>query len=163
MDLFRLAAGVALLFFGRQLFWLFVGSLGFLTGAEWGRFYFWPDNDLAVLVFALFFGMIGIILAVFLQGIAVLAAGFLGGAYIAGILTARFVSVSEAPGLIVLAGGLIGGFLSLLFFQSALILFSSLVGAVFVAESLPGDFSFKIILLVVMFIIGATVQYLLLK
>ena len=77
-----IVVGVALLFFGRRLFWLFVAGVGFLYGLRFAPTLVQGGSELALLLVAVFCGVIGALLAVFAQKIAVGIAGFCIGGYV---------------------------------------------------------------------------------
>src|SRR5438874_8480434 len=133
-----LLLGAALLLFGRRLFWLFIGAAGFAAGLEAEMHLFQAHQEQpgwVTLLVALLLGMIGILLAIFLQKLAISIGGFVGGAY----LTLFFLhGVGEwnshvpAPGLwlAVIVGGIVGTVLMLILFKWTLIVLSSVLGAV---------------------------------
>ena len=51
--------GLALLTFGRRLFWIFVGAAGFVVGMQWGASILGNQSEVVILVFALALGVIG--------------------------------------------------------------------------------------------------------
>jgi hypothetical protein len=136
--------GIALLLFGRRLFWLFVGAAGFAAGLEAGAELFQGQSELMVLVGAMILGIIGVLLAIFLQKLAIGIAGFVGGAYLAlwAIQAFRNGPPPEAAvgasgvWIVVLLGGIVGLVLMLVIFEWALIVLSSTLGAVFIGNSL---------------------------
>ena len=67
--------GVALLTTGRKLYWLFVGVVGFVAGISLSRLLFKSETQWVLLAIALVAGVLGAVLALFLQGLAVGAAG----------------------------------------------------------------------------------------
>ena len=76
MNIMNLALGVAVLFFGRRLFWIFVGIAGFLFGMEFGPKVVTGASQEVVLVAAIVTGLIGVVIAVFAQKLAFAMAGF---------------------------------------------------------------------------------------
>jgi hypothetical protein len=121
-----LAVGVAVLFFGRRLFWLFVGAAGFAVGLHVGRAVVGNGPEWLVVVAALVVGILGAILAIAFQWLAVGLGGFAAGvhgtlalgpalglagswlwgvAFAAGILLAALVLWLWDPVLIVLSAG----------------------------------------------------------
>ena len=66
----------ALLLVGRKLFWLFVGTIGFVIGIQVATRFF-HGSELITIVAGLVLGIIFAVLAIFLESIAI--AGFLGG------------------------------------------------------------------------------------
>jgi hypothetical protein len=71
--------GVLMLTFGRKLFWLFVGCLGFAVGFNYAPYVWQVQSNLFLLVLATITGIIGAVLALFFQKIAIGLAGFAGG------------------------------------------------------------------------------------
>jgi hypothetical protein len=156
-SLFRIFAGLLLLFLGRRLFWLFVGLLGFLAGFSFGARFFTQQTDWALLLIAFGCGLIGIFLALFLQRLAVAIAGFLAG----GLFATTFVEVlgwNAAPFLPYLIGGVLGAILLSVLFDWALIFLSSVTGAMLLARSLPAEPFITMIAFVVLTLIGIFVQ-----
>ena len=74
--------GVALLILGRKLYWLFVGAAGFVGGIMLATRFLGGQPNWVILAIALAAGVLGALLAVFLQQMAVALAGFIGGWYI---------------------------------------------------------------------------------
>ncbi len=76
MDLLRVMVGVAMLTLGQKLFWLFVGGIGFVYGIHIAAQFFHGQSDWIVIVIALLAGLLGALIAIFLQNVAVWLAGF---------------------------------------------------------------------------------------
>ena len=81
LSIINLILGGGLLVAGRKLFWLFVGAAGFLTGIQLAD-RFWQGPELLAIIIGLVIGIIFALLAIFLQGLVIGAAGFLIGGYI---------------------------------------------------------------------------------
>jgi hypothetical protein len=162
LPILRILAGLLLLFLGRKLFWLFVGVIGFVAGMTFGSQYFAGQPDWIVLLVAIISGLIGILLAVFLQRVAIAVAGFLAGA----LLTTNFlsgVSLSIPPLIPMIIGGIIGAILLSLVFDWALIFLSSATGAALIAQSLHLEPMLGLVVFVVLLILGISVQARLLR
>ncbi len=122
--------GVVILFFGRKLFWLCVAAVGFAAGVEIAPHLVQEPSPLLALTVALVLGLIGALLALFLQKIAIAVLGFLAGGKLAGAIAAAFfVQYAEHSTIIFVIGGIIGAVLLLVLFDWALIVVSSLIGA----------------------------------
>jgi hypothetical protein len=122
--------GVVILLFGRKLFWLCVAAVGFAAGIEIAPHLVHEPSPLLALTVALVLGLIGALLALFLQKIAIAILGFLAGGKLAGALAAAFfVQYGQHSTIIFLAGGVVGAILLLVLFDWALIVVSSLIGA----------------------------------
>jgi len=122
--------GVIILFFGRKLFWLCVAAVGFAAGVEITPHLVHEPSTLLALSVALVLGLIGALLAIFLQKIAIAVVGFLAGGKLAlAIAAAFFIQHASYTGITFLIGGIIGAILLLTLFDWALIALSSLIGA----------------------------------
>ena len=158
--LITILAGCALLFFGRKLFWLFVGALGFASGLEAGTQLFHGQPQSTILMGALILGLIGIILALFLQKLAIGIAGFVAGSYLT--LSMMHLTTGSHPGpfdwIVVLIGGIIGLVLMLGLFEWAMIFLSSLLGAHLIVFSVHALASVGLIVFIVLSITGILFQ-----
>ncbi|HEX9011961.1 MAG TPA: hypothetical protein VF813_00540 [Anaerolineaceae bacterium] len=158
MGLADLVVGVLLLGFGRRLFWLFVGVIGFITGLSLGGRFF-PDNATLALITGLALGVIGAGVSVFFQRVTVIVAGFLAGGYLAVSLLGMAMAIpAGSTTLPYIVGGILGAVLASVFFDWALIILSSLVGAVLAAPSIPIDPSLQIVLVAGLMIAGVVLQ-----
>jgi hypothetical protein len=151
--------GVAILFFGRKLFWLFVAALGFAVGIEIAA-YFMRDPPLwMLLVIALGLGLLGALLAIMLQKLAIGVAGFIAGGRLASaLLAAFFVDYSHYRGITFVIGGILGALLLLALFDWALIVLSSVEGAHLIGNGVVLPQTGAAILFCVLVIIGVVVQ-----
>ena len=73
--------GLAVLLFGRHLFWLFVAVAGFVLGVMIAPQLLPGQPDWLILLVALVLGLVGLLLAVVVQQIAIALAGFIFGGY----------------------------------------------------------------------------------
>jgi len=122
--------GVVILLFGRKLFWLCVAAVGFAAGVEIAPHLVHEPSPLLALTVAIILGIIGALLALFLQKIAIAVLGFLAGGKLAGAIAAAFlIHYGEHSTIVFLAGGIIGAILLLFLFDWALIVVSSLIGS----------------------------------
>lgn len=155
-------AGFAILLFGRQLFWLFVGVVGFLVAFEFANQYMAGQPPWVILLIAVVAGVAGALLSVFVQYGVVAVAGFLAGALLAqSLLQAMTTPMPEWttwPALII--GGLLGAIMVLVVFDWALILLSSVMGATMLVQTvnLPGVLD--VVAFVGLLIIGIAFQVL---
>src|SRR5262245_3108518 len=122
--------GVAILFFGRKLFWLCVAAVGFAVGVQIAPLLVNESSSVLALVIALVLGGLGALLALFLQKVAIALLGFLAGGKLAmAIAAAFFVHYAQYSLIIFVVGGILGAILLLVMFGWALIVVSSFVGA----------------------------------
>jgi hypothetical protein len=122
--------GIVILFFGRKLFWLCVAAVGFAVGVQIAPLLVNEASSVLALLIALAFGLLGALLAVFLQKVAIAVLGFLAGGKLAtAIAAAFFVHYAQYSTIIFVIGGIIGAILLVAVFGWALIVVSSFIGA----------------------------------
>jgi hypothetical protein len=154
-----LVAGILLLLLGRNLFWLFVAVIGFLWGLEIASHLLHGESQVVILAVALAMGLLGAVLAVIFQHVAVGFAGFLAGAHL--IMTFRnFMNWHHYQDVWIysLVGGLVGSIMALLLLNWALIILSSLVGAALICQALPIKQELAILCFVALAVVGFVVQ-----
>jgi hypothetical protein len=160
MIVLSILIGIALLLLGRKLFWLFVAAIGFVVAMELVVRLF-PESALLIAVVAgLVAGVIGALLAVFLQQVAVGVTGFLAGGYV-------ILGLVEAFGLggmtilawvLAIAGGVVGLILALALLDWALIVLSSLSGAALIVQSIDLSRPLTALVFVIALAVGVVVQ-----
>jgi hypothetical protein len=130
-----LIVGVVLLIFGRKLFWFFVGALGFVVGAEAAATLF-PHQPGAELIAGIILGLLGILMAILLQKIAIGVAGFWAGGYFAVVLLRTMdLPHTNFSWVAFVVGGILGAILMFTVFDWALIILSSVSGAHLIVHS----------------------------
>jgi hypothetical protein len=162
LNVINLVFGAALLVAGRKLFWLFVGIIGFIVGMQLAA-QFWNGPEWMEILIGVIVGIIFALLAVFIEALAIGAAGFFAGAYILTTLTGMLgINDGGLFWIIYVIGGIIGILLVLLLFDWALIVLSSLAGASLIVQSLTlgGSGGLWFILL---FVAGIIIQALTLR
>jgi len=159
MMIISLALGIALLVVGRKLFWICVGGIGFMAGMAIGSFYLHGQSEPLRVVLSLGIGLVGAILAFFLQRLAVGLAGFVAGAYLAYAALERFAPASGGIWwLPVLLGGILGTIVLLMAFEWTLIVLSSLTGAAFILQSFHPQETAVIPMFIVLTVCGIVIQ-----
>jgi hypothetical protein len=151
--------GIAALIFGRKLFWLFVGATGFVIGIHAASLFFSGLADWLILVIAFITGLVGALLALLFQRLAIVAAGFGAGGYL--VLHIMNLSGWQATPLVwlpFLMGGLVGALLLYFLFDWTLIFLSSFIGASLITQSLPVSPPVAGLLLFGLFIAGFMMQ-----
>ena len=132
-----LIEGILLLLLGRRLFWLFVGVVGFFTAYYLFLNYYAGGTPTVRLVLAVLVGLLGALLAIFVQRLAAALAGFFVGVYLAaGLLGVGTTHVSGGNALVLIAVGLVAAVLAVWLFDPALVVLSSLAGASLLIEAL---------------------------
>ena len=153
-----LVVGVAVLFFGRRLFWLFVGAVGFAVGLHVARAVFTEGPDWLVVVAALVLGVVGAVLAIAFQWLAVGLGGFAAGVH--GTLAAAPTLGLEGSWLwaVAFAAGILLAALILWLWDPVLIVLSALTGATLLAPLIPVSSGARPWLFVGLLIVGIVVQ-----
>jgi hypothetical protein len=159
MDVLDIFIGLAVLTTGRKLFWLFLGLIGFAAGFHFGP-EIWPaGSTLVVLLLALSTGIVGAVLAIFFQQLAVVLAGFAAGSYLVIHLLKLFGGPSnQLLWLPYLIGGILGAVLAFALFDWALIVLSACVGASLVVQGLHYGLQVEKILFLVLAALGVAFQ-----
>ncbi len=138
MNLFGILAGGILLFFGKRLFWFFVGVAGFLYGSGVVAQYFLSVSPLVSFLIGIVCGVACALIAPFFQKFLVAVAGFITGGYAGVWLFVRLTPLgSDWTWIVYLAGGFLGFLLAWLLLDASLIVLSALLGTVLLVESLP--------------------------
>ena len=161
----NLLLGIALLFLGRKLFWIFVGVAGFVVGSEIAARYVAGTQGTNLLI-AIAAGILGAVIAIFLQKVAIAIAGFVIGGYItvellrtAALFPAASVGIhGTAFSVPYIIGGIVGAVLLFVFFDWGLIVLSSLSGASLIVHGLRFQPPALSVLFAVLVVAGILVQ-----
>lgn len=154
-----LLLGLALLVAGRRVFWLFVGAVGFLYG--WSVAPILSPNGSAglLLVIAVVGGVIGAVLAIFAQKLAVGFAGGMMGGYLAWALVHGATwEPRHFTELSFLVGFVVGAVLVLVLFDWALIIWSCVAGSALILQTFHPAPLLKGILFVALATLGIVFQ-----
>ncbi len=160
IQLVTILVGFLVLAVGRKLFWVFVGAVGFVVGLFLSAELLGGQPDWVLLVIALLAGVVGAVLAVLLQKVAVVIAGFIAGGYALLWLLQAF---PFDPGqlfvwLLFIIGGIIGAILATFLFAVALIALSVVVGATLIVQAFNFGPMISALLFVVLLVVGLVVQ-----
>lgn len=129
--------GIVILLFGRKLFWLCVAAVGFALGVEIAPHLVNEPSSVLALLVALALGVLGALLALFLQKIAIAVLGFFAGGKLASAIAAAFfLHYAQYSTIIFVVGGIIGAILLLAVFDWALIVVSSFIGAYLIQSAI---------------------------
>ena len=151
--------GIILLTLGRKLFWLFIGCMGFIAGLQLTQQYFTSQPFWMVWAIALLFGLIGALLALFFQTLAIILGGYAAGSAITAYLTV-LAGFTVAP-VITIIGGITGAILLYALFDWAIIGLSSLVGATLIVQLLNVTPQTGIFIYIALITVGVVFQALL--
>ena len=151
--------GIIVLTLGRKLFWLFVGFIGFAVGFQYASSIWNIQSQLLLIGLATLTGIMGAVVAVFFQKIAVGLAGFAGGGYITlNLINLLGVSVDHLIWLPYLIGGIMGAMLMFFIFDWALIFISSLAGAFVIIQALSLNPRMELGLYAALVLFGLVIQ-----
>ena len=151
--------GAVLLILGRKLFWIFVGAIGFVLGMDVASRFLQGRPDWLILIVALGAGILGALLALFLQRVAILVAGFFSGGHIVQTVLSLFGWQPSLPAWVLfIAGGIIGAVLLYALFDWALIILSSLSGAGLILQAFTLTPRTQGLLFIILVVAGVFIQ-----
>jgi hypothetical protein len=159
VDTLSIIIGLLLLLVGRRIFWIFVGGVGFFTGLNLAPTLIPEQSQLIIFLVAVTLAIVGAILAVLLQRVAVAVAGW----FVGGILAVRLMSAFgwSDPGVLWIAsivGAIVSAIVVSLLFDWALIVLTTFSGALLICDSLTVSLTAKWILGIALVAIGIFVQ-----
>jgi len=155
----QLVIGALLLIFGRKVFWLFLGGIGFLAGMTLANRFLGGASSGTLLLIGLIGGLLGAALAMFIQKIAVAIAGFLGGGMLGYVGTHMIgLQTEHFPWIPVLVCGVIGIFFATFLFKWAMTVLSSGVGAYMIVKAFTLPALPSTLLIVVLAVVGIIIQ-----
>ena len=159
IDLITLVLGIVLLTTGKKLYWLFVGVIGFIIGLALATQFVHLQTWWLVYVVALVAGIIGAVLAFFLQRLAISLVGFIVGGYGAMQVT-ELLGVNAEPNtwMAFIVGGIVGLLLVSSVFNWALYLLSTWAGATLVVKAIGLDGGVGLVLFFALFVLGMVIQ-----
>jgi MFS family permease len=164
VNLIGLIIGIALLAFGRKLYWLLLGTIGFVVGYLFAAEFFSGAADWLLILIGLVAGLIGAALAVFLQSVAIVVAGFLGGGFVTiQLLTLLGFGDGTFSWIPFIIGGILGLILVSVLFDWALIVLSSLIGAFMVTQVIDPNLDTSSFIFFLLLILGIVVQALFMR
>jgi MFS family permease len=155
--------GILLLTTGKKLYWLFVAVVGFLIGlalvSQLGLTPQWLNY-----VVAFGAGIIGAILGVFVQKLAIALVGFVVGGYGAFYLANTMLGIKAEPTnwIAFIVGGIVGLLLVASMFNWALYILSSWAGATLVTRTVTDgiklDTTIGLVMFFILFVLGMIIQ-----
>jgi len=157
MQLLIVILGLIVLVYGRRLFWLSVIISGFLLGMELTNIFFTGHPYWVKMLGGLAAGLIGAVIAVFIERIAFALVGLYAGAYLA-IGMAHGFGLMNKDIFLGIIGALAGAIISGLLMDWAIIVLSSLVGSGAIISQLELDHIIRILVFFVLFTIGCFTQ-----
>jgi hypothetical protein len=156
-----LVGGLIVMFFGRRLFWLYIGLVGVLAGFELAHELFPQQSQWIFLLVGLVLGVCMALLAMAFQYAAIALAGFAGGAYLAlqiGVVL-PIVDPTQIPGWVLVIPGILGAIICVGVFEPALIVLSSLTGAALLVQLVAVEPLLQNLLLAALAVLGMGFQF----
>jgi len=164
MDWVQILVAIALVLFGRRLFWFFIACIGFAAGYGLAGEIFTGAEPDVLLIAGLILGFFGMLVAFFLQKFAVSLGGFLAGCYISLVIMEIIGVPIEGWALLALViGGLIGIFVLNALFDPALVLLSSIAGAALLVQATMPNPPVDVIVFLIVALLGVVFQLKLLR
>lgn len=158
MPTLQIILGAILLCFGRRLYWGLVSIAGFLVGAELTADALVDQPDWVRLVVALAAGLLGAVLAVALQRLPFVLAGFLALGYVAAV-SGEVMAPATPPMAWFLLGGIVGALIGAVLTEPTIIAFSSAMGSAAIVSQLQLAPTVATVVFVPLALFGAAVQY----
>lgn len=161
MSIYNIIMGLMLLLFGRKLFWLFVAFSGFMVGAWFSEILIPHSSQWIQLAIALGVGIAGAVIAIMIQRVAFVLAGFFAGLYMV-MMAMQAFGFNDLITVLILAGGVAGAAAGFLFIDWAIIFLSAMIGAGMIVNDLIAALRLSPLLSIsafmVLSIIGIVVQ-----
>jgi hypothetical protein len=161
MLILHIIIGLILLMFGRKLFWLLVAVSGFMVGVQFAEMMFPYYQQWIQLSIALGLGIFCALMAILVQRIAFVLAGFMAGLYMALMVTQSF-GLTDITGILVVFGGAFGAVAGYIFIDWAIIVLSAMIGAGVIVNAFIGVLrlppSISIVSFMVLSVIGSLIQ-----
>jgi hypothetical protein len=163
-----IAVGIALLFFGRFLYWIYIGVIGFALGFALGAAVTGTSTGWIEVVIGLAVGVVAAFLSVVVQKPLAAVAGFVVAGGAAVLLANAWVEDPDTTLLVVVfvLVGILGAILAWVLFEPALIIFTSLSGAGIITSAIDRkagiDPLWLTVLLAAIAVLGMVVQSVLL-
>ncbi|MGI6388062.1 MAG: hypothetical protein ACOX2W_13275 [Desulfomonilia bacterium] len=159
LDTINTLAGICLIMFGRQLYWLFVGLVVLLYGLLAVPQLLLGRPGWMVVAAALGSGALAGLLAVFFKRIVMAVAGFLAGGFFAFSLAHYFhLTAEHAPWIAGAIAGALCAVLFAVFFDWSIIILSSLIGSLLITQSLHEGVAASVIIFTALSIAGVVAQ-----
>lgn len=151
--------GAALLLVGRQLYWLFVAGVGFTAAIDLVTRVAEIQSPLLMLIIGLAAGIVGALLAIALQRLAIAVAGFFAGGYVTlALLDLVGLQAPTLDWILGLVGATLGVVLILVLFEWGLIILSSLAGAGVIVQTVDLRTTMRLAAFVALLAIGIAIQ-----
>ncbi len=161
--LLNIILGIILLTMGKKLYWLLVAVVGFMIGLALATAYVQLDPPWLIYIVAFSAGLIGAVLGIFVQKLAIALVGFIVGGYGAIYLSGLFgINAEPFNWMAFIIGGIVGLLLVATLLDWALYILSAWAGATLVTrtftEGVGLNANLGLILFFLLFIVGMIIQ-----
>lgn len=164
MRLITILLGFVLLVGGNQLYWMFVGAVGFFLGTRIAELIGFNQSEWQVLTFALATGLACTFLSYYLKRIMVVLAGFVAGGYVMTSLPAILGWNNVLSGwLAFVIAGALSALILILSYRLSLIVISALAGAILIVQNLTFSNISDQVMFLVLIIFGIVSQWVLMQ
>jgi MFS family permease len=158
----NIVLGILLLTTGKKLFWLLVAVVGFVIGLAFTQ-YLLVNPPWLVYVLALGVGIIGAVMALLVQKLAISLVGFIAGGYGALYLSDLFAKSAQSTNwMAFIIGGIVGLLLVASVFDWALYILSAWAGSTLVTKTVTEGVGINgnlgMVLFFVLFFLGLIIQ-----
>lgn len=158
MQILYAILGAVVLLFGRRLYWLAIGVLGFLVGVRLAAELLTDTQFVVQLLAALAAGAIGAILAIVFQRAAFAVGGLFAGAYLAQDIAVSVGANPDSHLIWLVIGALVGGVIAAVIMDWAIIMLTSLVGAGAIVNALGVSGGATPLLFLILVAVGMAIQ-----
>ncbi len=161
--LLNIILGIILLTMGKKLYWLLVAVVGFMIGLVLATQYVQLEPPWLIYIVALGAGIIGAVLGIFVQRLAIALVGFIvsgyGAVYLAGLLG---IKADPFTWMAFIIGGIVGLLLVASVFDWALYILSAWAGSTLIMHTLTEGVGLNetigLVLFFVLFVAGMIIQ-----
>jgi hypothetical protein len=160
-DVVFVVIGILLLIFGRRLYWLALAGLGFAIAVHLSREYLLFQSTQQQVIVGVVLGLVGGLLAVVAQQLAVRVAGFILGGWGTFFVARTLWPDADLmiPILLAAGGAILGVLFAAKLFDVALVLVTSCVGAVLISQHLYLDPAIQTIVWLILTLFGIALQF----
>jgi hypothetical protein len=159
MIILQILFALGLIFAGRNFYWFFVGVLGFLVGSALAPQYLPEMDEILIIGISLLAGIIGAVLAAYLQRFVVGIIGFFGGAQIMlGLFTFAGFNPLAWGWVPIAIGATVIAIASVFLYDWALIVLSAFGGATYLVQALGLQSPLDLFVLLASATVGIMIQ-----
>jgi hypothetical protein len=161
--LLNIVLGIILLTMGKKLYWMIVAAVGFVIGLALATQYIRLDPPWLIYIVAFSAGLIGAVMGLYVQRLAIALSGFVvgggGAVYLSGLLG---IKTGPFNWMAFIIGGIVGLLLVASMFDWALYILSAWAGSTLVTRTLTEGVGLNetlgLVLFFILFVVGMIIQ-----